>query len=338
MGRLKTSEKQIPTLHLRNKAWTRDISRQLFPKQNGMRPLSHLINGALIDENNKISKGYVRQANAAILSTPKGDFISAGRWHGWWAGKTHPSDKKIEMINRILPSTADWFSPELEKNLQHRVRRLLYSVDLWKRALGGFQPVHAILLLQKIGGKWNPVPARTIKDDSSISVEGWMLPAVPEIKAIKLLEFNFEKHYRILEPSSVTHIMLLCVKYYQEVHMKLDWVFDLVASALATMALLCKYNRDSAAFLTFGPSGDVAACVYDLFVNDREKILGKGEDTGIVLIRSRIRTCGDNLLNDTLELAVYLYQTIEIYEQELKCYGIIREEILGIDVDSHETT
>ncbi len=332
MGRLKRTEKQIPTLNLRNKAWTRAVFRKLFPDVEKIGPKGHLINAELITANKKVEPLHFKNTNEAALGANNGvQFVSAGRWHDWWTGKTHPSQTKIIVIERIFPGTTDWFSKQGELNMQNKVITLLHAVDLWKGELNQEQQVAALKLLTVLGKQWNPVVVKEFKADGSLFVLGWKFLCVPDGLPIAFKRRDLSQHYRTLEPSTVTHLMLICAEYHCEYLNIEDWVFHLVTSTLATKALLRHYEHDGADCLTSGPSADIAAFVSDIFVKDRVGLVDRDEIDSVDVIRRRIRLCGCDLLPDTYKFAEYLFRAVVAYENELSKYGIGQDEFAKLD-------
>ena len=313
---------------MRVRAWTRSIKHSLFPNSQAEGPLSHRLNDALRSLADRNLRGKDdRKIFLDRFPTTGQEFVSSSRWTDWWNAKTQPTLDKIEVIEKIIPSSKRWLEPVSRRQAKHPMQTLFHAIDLW----GSTEPRRAesMKLLMDIGDFWAP----RCKGEGTHQLQrmGWYLAPFsarhflpPEIAT---------EHYRSLEPASILESMLWTGSYFgvhNTEYFRL-WLMDLVAAALATDALLTETGYGQDAVDLGGESGLISAKVLWIFVH-RASFFDPTvdeEQAKRALVAALSMEAG-RLPSDT-EFLEMMSSSVCMFKTELAALGVTSEDIQKLD-------
>lgn len=278
MGRKKDAFIALPTAQMRGKCWTRDVRRALLADNKVTRPNARLAVRNLARASNPINEAIIAKAgkipSAKKLVDAKtmggAEIVSRGRWKEWWDG-VHPYPGTVELINKLVPDSQNWFRSQLGNN---PVQNFLFALDV----IAGVQNDADLSMeaLLRINHEWRPV---AIKEGTATSIQylGWRMPKLSDQRVDPAW---ITSSYQPLKPASILELMLW-VGYHLQVQDSphfVEWVFDMLAAAVLTKSFI---NRTEFPVDLFDdPAADVTARLLDSFIQYRVSLADSDDKKG----------------------------------------------------------
>lgn len=328
MGRNKKEFAALSTYIIRPKVWARIVKKALLPNSREDKPLSHKINDALIHKarTTRFKSEVQRQHVLLNIVDPEGDkFIPDSRWFNWWGGG-HPSPRTIDLINQIIPGTADWFTPLVSSEGAHPLHTLLNCVDMLGRSINADEAVNAVSILTRLQSKWG---ARRESIDGKKS--RWFSKQLPGIVLDPELVID---HHRILTPASIIEHMLWIGNgvRIKETNYHQEWMFDMVSAALCVYTIFNAYPADST--VLGWRDADVAAFIYRLFIHKSVFYTSTDDKWPSMKYEENVKLLNHNDVNRLPEGEYFIdlmMYSVNLFVAELGRFGIDSLEIFKID-------
>ena len=326
MGRRKKEFNALPTRAFRCRAWARQVRWALLPGLDPARPYADRMDGAI-----RIAAGSATGVHACALETlllkaREGKQIaSSGRWHSWWKG-AQPQPNTIWLLEVLVPGTSYWMEPEADKAPLQNFFRV---IDIW--AGKQRKSEQAMIFLMGLSSVWGPKMIATW-GHSSVCQEGWGVGIFPGQRLPAELA---RRRYNSLEPSSIVGFMLWLGAHHKinETENFLDWVFDLVAGALATTTLLQEAGWESEEL--GGESSHIAAFVIEVFVFKFNHYINPA--TARIGLNSYLKILNRDSLDKEQCLPAdehfidLMVRAVSLFQAELLKYGILVEVISALN-------
>lgn len=324
MGRKKDAFIALPTAKMRGKCWTRHVRQALLADNEITKPnprlavrnvarTSNPINEAIIAKAGKISSAQ-KLVDAKTLGGA--EIVSRGRWKEWWDG-VHPHPSTVELINKLVPDSQNWFCSQPGSN---PVQNFLFALDL----IAGVQNDADLSMqtLLRINHEWRPV---AIKEGTARSIRylGWKMPKLSDQR----IDPAWIASYQPLKPASILELMLWAGYHLQvqDGSHFVEWVFDILAAAVLTKSFI---NRTEFPVDHFDdPAADIAAMLLASFIQYRVSLAGSDDPKEWLRMR-----CGGfkGALPEADLFYEFLLAAVTAFDKELNRYDITVEEIQAI--------
>lgn len=324
MGRKKDVFIALPTAQLRGKCWTRHVRQSLLADNKVIRPNARLAVRNVAKASNPINEAIIARAGK-IPSAKKlvdartldgAEIVSRGRWKEWWDG-VHPHPGTVELINKLVPDSKNWF---LSKFGNNPVQNFLFALDV----IAGMQNDADLSMqaLLRINNEWRPV---AIKEGTATSIRylGWRMPKLSDQR----VDPAWIASYQPLKPVSILELMLWVGHHLQvqDGPHFVAWVFDLLAAAVLTRSFI---NRTEFPVDHLDdPAADIAAMLLASFIQFRVSLAGS--DDPKEWLRMRCRSFR-NALPEGDRFYELLLAAVTEFDKELQRYDITAEEIKAI--------
>ena len=324
MGRKKNAFIALPTAQMRGKCWTRHVRQALLADNKVTRPNTRLALGNVARASNPINEAIIAKAgkipSAKKLVDAKtmdgAEIVSRGRWKEWWEG-VHPHPSTVELINKLVPDSQNWFRSQPGNN---PVQNFLFALDV----IAGVQNDADLSMnaLLRINNEWRPV---AIKEGTVTSIRylGWRMPKLSD----QLVDPAWIASYQPLKPASILELMLWVGHHLhvQDGPHFVGWVFDILAAAVLIKSFI---NRTEFPVDQLSdPAADLAAMLLASFIQFRMSLAGSDDPKEWL----RMRCSGfKDVLPEGDQFYELLLAAVTQFDKELNRYDITAEEIKGI--------
>jgi hypothetical protein len=324
MGRKKDAFIALPTAQMRGKCWTRHVRQALLADNKVTRPNARLALRNVAKASNPINEAIIAKAGK-IPSVKKlvdaktiggAEIVSRGRWKEWWDG-VHPHPSTVELINKLVPDSQNWFRSQPDNN---PVQNFLFALDV----IAGVQNDADLSMnaLLRINNEWRPV---AIKEGTATSIRylGWRMPKLSD----QLVDPAWIASYQPLKPASILELMLWVGHHLhvQDNPHFVGWVFDILAAAVLIKSFI---NRTEFPVDQLSdPAADIAAMLLATFIQFRVSLAGSDDPKEWL----KMRCSGfKDALPEGDQFYELLLAAVTEFDKELNCYDITAEEIKAI--------